>query len=113
MYLIYRLTDFTKHTRRTTLPGPTWLGKEIYEEACALLQGIPRGAFVRLIGVGLTGFDDAVQGELFAQTTRTPWEASEKAVDNLAARFGDGTVVRARELLDSDRSRPSRERPER
>jgi DNA polymerase IV len=91
---IYRGTDFTKHTRRTTLPAPTNISRVIYDKAVELFMASPiLGKPVRLIGVGITGFGDAVQTDLFeAKTNRTALEASEKAIDAVVARFGEKAI---------------------
>jgi len=96
--LIYRLSDFNKHTRRTTLAAATDLGKTLYEQALKLLAAIRPGTPVRLIGVGLTGFGEAAQTELFGEERDARWQMSEKAVDRLAEKFGDEIVVRGREV---------------
>ncbi len=113
--LIYRMSDFQKHTRRLSLTEPTTVANRIFEYARALLEHIPHGAALRLIGVGLTGFDEAVQGDLFAQPGRDSWKASEKAIDALEERFGRRTIVRGREVdschTDTDRRLPKRKEP--
>ncbi len=98
VYLIFRFSDFQKHTRRRTLHEPTWLGNRVYEEACAMLSGLPADRAVRLIGVGLTGFGGAAQVNLFDGGTEQRWESSEKAVDSLTARFGRAAIKRGREI---------------
>lgn len=107
VYLTFRLSDFTRHTRRRTLGEPTWLGKRVYEQVRELLDEIPRGQAVRLIGVGLTGFDTAVQTDLFGSADESDWERSEQTVDTLARKFGDNVVVRARQLEPGARPRRS------
>ena len=100
--LIYRGSDFTKHTRRRTLPFPTYLANDIFSTAVLLLDGLAPGVKLRLIGVGLAGFDKAVQLDMFRQQSRVSWEKSERAIDTLASRFGDGVVVRGTELKKSE-----------
>jgi DNA polymerase IV len=96
--LVFRFSDFQKHSRRRTLSEATWLGKQIYEEACGLLSELPPGRAIRLIGVGLTGFGDAAQTNLFGQAEDSRWETSEKTVDALSERFGRKAVMRGREI---------------
>jgi DNA polymerase IV len=91
---IYRGTDFTKHTRRTTLPNPTNISRVIYDNAIELFTASPIfGKPVRLIGVGITGFGDAMQTDLFeAKTNHAALEASEKAIDAVVAKFGKKAI---------------------
>jgi DNA polymerase IV len=91
---IYRGTDFTKHTRRTTLGSPTDISRIIYDTAAGLFAASPiHGRPVRLIGVGLTGFSDAVQTNLFETKNNVgALEASEKAIDAVVARFGKKAI---------------------
>src|SRR5271157_4882025 len=96
---IYRGTDFTKHTRRTTLAAPTSLANVIFSQATALCDSLPRNFKLRLIGVGITGFNENVQLNLFSGDSKhDSWEKSERAVDKLADRFGDRVVVRGTDL---------------
>jgi DNA polymerase-4 len=99
-----RGTDFTKHTRRTTLDAPTNVSRVIYDTVIGLFNASPiRGKLVRLIGVGLTGFAEAVQTSLFEAKTHNPaFEASEKAVDAVIAKFGKNAIFLGGEKLSGD-----------
>jgi DNA polymerase-4 len=93
--LIYRGTDFTKHTRRTTLASPTNSYRVLYENACSLFAGSPiSGHPVRLIGVGLTNFAEAIQTDLFGAPTQAPGaaEAAQAALDAVVTRFGKKAI---------------------
>jgi DNA polymerase-4 len=97
--LNYRLWDFNRHSRRRTLSAPTDLGKRIYEEVRDLLQHIPVATRVRLIGVGLTGFAESEQLDLFAgATAQEEWETSERTIDKIEEKYGEGVVRRGREV---------------
>lgn len=91
---IYRGTDFTKHTRRTTFANPTNISRVIYDTVVELFAASPIcGKPVRLIGVGLTGFGEAVQTSLFeTKSDSAALEASEKAIDTVVARFGKKAI---------------------
>lgn len=104
--LIYRMSDFTRHTRRATLPAPTVVATQIYDTAAALLEHIPSGSRLRLIGVGLTGFGEHPQVDLFGDERYSGWQASEQAIDAIEERFGRRTVVRGRELGGEKKDRP-------
>jgi len=60
-----RLPDFTPHTRSQTLHGATDRPEVIGRLARALLDGLEVSGGVRLLGVGVSGFTEAAQEELF------------------------------------------------
>jgi len=92
--LIYRGTDFTKHTRRKTLSSPTDVSRTVFETAQLLFEQSPQyGKATRLIGVGVTGFTQEIQTDLFCENGKSSaQEASEKAVDAIVSRFGDKAI---------------------
>jgi nucleotidyltransferase/DNA polymerase involved in DNA repair len=97
--LIYRGTNFTKHTRRITLSESTNTANDIYSTVLKLIVNLPDTMEFRLIGVGISGFEETVQLDLFTTDTPTKsWAKSEKAIDNLEQKYGKNVVVRAREL---------------
>ena len=49
-------------------------------------------------GCGITGLDEAVQTDLFAQKSLESLEASEAAVDRIVARFGKKVIGKGREV---------------
>jgi DNA polymerase IV len=62
-----RLYDFTTHTRSATAAGPTDDVRPLTRLARQLLAEVDTSAGVRLLGVGVSGLADWVQGDLFAQ----------------------------------------------
>jgi nucleotidyltransferase/DNA polymerase involved in DNA repair len=97
--LIYRGTNFTKHTRRITLSEPTNTANDIYSTVLKLIANLPDTMEFRLVGVGVSGFQETIQLNLFAKDTpNKSWEKSERAIDNLAQKYGKGVIVRGREL---------------
>ena len=65
-----------------------------------LLEQVKEPA-LRLIGVGLTGFDDvdALQTDLFASARAvTAIEKTEAVVDTIAEKFGRDIIVKGREM---------------
>lgn len=84
-----RLFDFTTHTRSTTLPGPTDDGRVITRLAKRLLTEVDTSAGVRLLGVGVSGLADWVQGDLFEEAEdgeeRTEEPAKEPVEQPVAA----------------------------
>jgi DNA polymerase-4 len=70
-----RRHDFVTYTRSRTLPGATDRPQLISEVARSLLVGVDIAGGVRLLGVGVAGFTDAVQEDLFVA------ELAEDALD--------------------------------
>lgn len=105
--LTYRTPDFKRFTRRLTLEQPTNLSKYIYENACILLEKeILRIKGLRLIGVGITNFDKAIQTDLFENGTKTKaWNASEEAMDIISEHFGKDAIFRAREATEINKKK--------
>lgn len=97
-----RWSDFTTLTRQLTLPQPTNADREIVEAAQRLFnQFWPRGKPVRLIGVGISGFDEAgTQLELWQQPASQDAEKLQTTLDKLRDKFGDSVIKRASDLDD-------------
>jgi len=104
-----RFSDFTTKTVRRTLPAPTDDESTFGAVARELLrQAWSPGIGLRLLGVGISGFDDkAVQLDLLsdspepAQLTssgRTAREELVRGLDAVRERFGDEAVRFGREL---------------
>ena len=97
--LIYRGNNFTKHTRRMTLSNPTNVANDIYSTVLKLIGNLPDTMEFRLIGAGISGFEETLQLDLFAkESPKKSWEKSEKAMDDLAVKYGKDVLVRASEL---------------
>ncbi len=100
-----RWSDFTTLTRQVTLPGPTQHDNEIYAAALGLLEKTwTNGRPVRLIGVGVSGFEGgAFQQGLWDQPGTTPREAKlEATLDALRDRFGESIVQRGSTLEEDE-----------
>jgi DNA polymerase-4 len=96
-----RFRPFETYTRSCTLKAPTANDVEIFRIAWALFQTESwAGRPVRLIGVGISGWDEAqlgVQGDLF--DTNTPdlsreQERLDVTLDAIRDKFGRGTIQR-------------------
>ena len=95
-----RYADFTTVTRARTLAAPTSTTAAIWQAAAELLERLPRpGQALRLIGVGVSGFDaaPAEQADLFASaaadTTRV-----DRVADAIQEKYGAGVVKRGGSL---------------
>jgi DNA polymerase IV len=98
--LIYRSTDFSKHTKRKPFVYPTNVAKLIYEGTLDLL-GEVRDRALRLIGVGITGLGrDGGQTDLFADSEEAAaFEKAEAAMDTITEKFGGQVIGKGRESV--------------
>ncbi len=104
--LTYRRPDFSRHSKRSKLPCPSDLSKVIYENGLRLLEQINETCF-RLIGIGITDFDEVAQTDLFGSSQQTvALEASEKAVDQVIARFGKTIIGKGTQIDRRKRTMP-------
>ncbi|MDE2913592.1 MAG: DNA polymerase IV [Paracoccaceae bacterium] len=88
-------------TRQTRFASPTQSANQVYRTSRSLLdQVIHLGPF-RLIGVGMSGLQDAFafdEGEnVLDEDVRTLAQA-ERATDSIRARFGDQAIIKGRAL---------------
>jgi nucleotidyltransferase/DNA polymerase involved in DNA repair len=100
-----RLASFKTITRSKTLNEPTDVARVIYGVACALYEGSGLGerARLRLVGVRASGLRP-VSGyatQLAFGDRPAGWREAERAVDEIARRFGDG-AVRPANLVSRD-----------
>jgi len=87
-----RYGDFRTVTRSRTLGEPTDVGRRIYDEASdALGELVGDGARVRLIGVRAEQLRPSGGGAALWDPDEE-WRGAERAVDEVAARFGRGAV---------------------
>ena len=106
VFLTWRRPDFSRHTRRKSLPLPTNVPKLIYESVLELLECVHESS-LRLIGVGITGLDNEFQMDLFAElNSLKTLEISEAVVDRLRARFGPGCIGKGPEIDTKKRNTP-------
>lgn len=100
-----RWADFTTLTRQMTLPQPVNDDRSIYDAALALFQNVwHRNRPVRLVGVGVSGFDDSGQARQLT-LWETPAESSTDAqlqstLDDIRQRYGDSAIRRGSDLQD-------------
>jgi DNA polymerase IV len=102
-----RWSDFTTLTRQMTLPQPVDQDEIIYNAAVKLFEQVwSRGRPVRLLGVGLSGFDaEPAAQQLGLWDAAPPEEARpndplQAALDDLRDRFGDDAIRRGSDLRD-------------
>ena len=97
-----KYADFRQITRQTTLAHRISSTETIYDTACAILDGVDLADRVRLIGVGVSGFEEGGPSQLSLMPEPKP-QCEEKrrgrldrAVDALRERYGRDAVVRGR-----------------
>jgi DNA polymerase IV len=104
-----RLADFTTITRSRTLPEPTDVTQVVYAMACTLYRtaGLDARARLRLVGVRVTGLVPAAvaDSQLAFGDRPASWREAERAVDQIAGRFGADTV-RPAALVDGNQAGP-------
>ena len=95
-----RWADFTTITRQTTVPTPIDDAESIYGLAAQLFEREWRGRTVRLIGVGVTGFQEGVQQPSLWDQPDERAERLNELAQTLRQRFGDQALRRGSELAD-------------
>jgi DNA polymerase-4 len=102
-----RYKDFTTITRAHSLPDPTQLDTEIFEQIRALFRKHwKKGIEVRLLGVQASSFTtQAAQIDLLDGTRQQRWRNALAAADKLRDKFGESSVGLAAGLRGSFRER--------
>ena len=91
-----KFTDFTSITRNTTLPRPTDSTQTIIKNGLALLHKVGLNKKVRLIGIGVSGFEEkTMQGMLFPDQSQTKQKKLDAVLDRISDKYGNGIVGRA------------------
>lgn len=86
-----RYADFRTVSRSRTLADPTSVGRRIYEEVASLFDALYRpGDAIRLLGVRMEGLGEGAGLGLWEPDEE--WRDAERAVDQVSARFGSGSV---------------------
>jgi len=106
-----RFDDFQTITRSHTRDDPTDITREIVQTALELLtERMPAKRFrVRLLGVGISGFEnpEQIQGSLFTDEDRLRQSRLDETADRLKERFGSNALQRASSLLHEAKHRPA------
>jgi DNA polymerase-4 len=102
-----RYKDFTTITRAHTLPSPTQLDTEIFQQIRALFRkNWKKGIEVRLLGVQASSFgSQPAQIDLLEGNRQQRWKDALDAADKLRDRFGESTVGLAAGLKAAFRER--------
>ncbi len=107
LQLKLRYKDFSTITRAHSLPAPTQLDTEIFEQVRALFRkNWRKGQQVRLLGVQTSSFEgQAEQGDLLEDGRRKRWEQAMSAADKLRDKFGESSVSLATGMKGGFRER--------
>jgi len=103
-----RYKDFTTLTRAHTLPSPTQLDTEIFEQVRILFRkNWKQGMHVRLLGVHTSSFSSSQpdQINLLEGSRQQRWKDALAAADRLRDKFGESSVKLATGMRGSFRER--------
>jgi DNA polymerase-4 len=102
-----RYKDFTTVTRAHTLPAPTQLDTEIFEQIRALFRkNWKKGTQVRLLGVQTSSFEpQSDQMNLLEGSRQQRWKDALAAADRLRDKFGESSVKLAAGMRGTFRER--------
>lgn len=102
-----RYEDFTTITRAHTLPAPTQLDGEIFEQVLALFRkNWKPGRQIRLLGVHASSFEgQADQMNLIEGARQQRWKDALAAADRLRDKFGESSVTLATGMRGTFRER--------
>jgi len=102
-----RYKDFTTITRAHTLPAPTQLDTEIFEQIRALFRkNWKKGTQIRLLGVQASSFTTAPdQINLLDDNRQQRWKSALAAADRLRDKFGESSVKLAGGMRGTFRER--------
>ena len=107
LQLKLRYKDFSTITRAQTLPSPTQLDTEIFEQIRMLFRrNWKKNAEVRLLGVHASSFEErAGQGDLLEDGRRQRWQQALSVADRLRDKFGESSVSLATGMKGGFRER--------
>jgi DNA polymerase-4 len=103
-----RYKDFTTITRAHTLPSPTQIDTEIFEQIRSLFRkNWKKGVPIRLLGVHASAFTNAEPGQidLLENSRQQRWKDALAAADRLRDRFGESSVGLAAGMRGTFRER--------
>jgi DNA polymerase-4 len=102
-----RYKDFSTITRAHTLPAPTQLDTEIFEQIRALFRkNWKKGMQVRLLGVQTSSFESQPeQLSLLEDSRQQRWKDALAAADRLRDKFGESSVKLAAGMRGTFRER--------
>ncbi|WP_307489805.1 DNA polymerase IV [Pseudarthrobacter defluvii] len=109
-----RFADFSTITRSRTVQTPVDSAQLIYAVALQLLESVgTRAMAVRLVGVRAEQLEETARTSLQLSIDRRDdnWRAAEQALDEVARKFGNKSVLPARLMEPENRPGDSTQRP--
>lgn len=102
--------DFKTRTRNRALPDPTQLADRIFRTALPMLEKEADGTQFRLLGVGVSDFDDPGRADPFdlVDEGSTKRAKAEHAIDALRGKFGERAVETGYTFGTGNRGKPQR-----
>ena len=96
----FKTKDFKIHTRRKTLVSPTKLAEIIWRTGTILVQKEAKGLHYRLIGIGISDFFPAKNGDPIdlSNPESQRIKAIEETLDTVRQRFGRSVIKKGRDL---------------
>ena len=94
-------SNFKLLTKRTTLEQPTQMADLIYVTSRSLFDAVKHQGPFRLIGVGISGIDQAAENEIegdLLDPNRERRVRSELATDRIRKKFGKNAILKGRSL---------------
>ncbi len=98
--LKYRDETFKTTTHARSRPGPTSVGSELFDAALELFNDVDGSLKVRLLGIGVSGFDAPAQKSLFDDEPVKRGARIDQLRDEVAEKFGRQALIRASDLKD-------------
>lgn len=97
-----RWSDFSTFSRQSTLARPTSDAEIIHRAALALFEANwPPGRAVRLLGLGVHGFEETLQLDLFEPPAREDeGDPLQGLLDDLHGKFGENALRRGIDRID-------------
>jgi len=108
--LKYRDAAFRTRTHARSLRAPTHVASKLYEVATVLLGEVHGSLKVRLLGIAVSGFDEAPQRSLFEEERPDRGAQIDDLRDKVREKFGRKALIRASDLEGG--SRPERRHQE-
>lgn len=99
-----KYADFRRVSRQLSLPEPTCATQTIYEAACHLLEALNPVRPVRLIGLGVSHFEEGMQQGFLPQAVQRHEEEARRARLDQALDALGGKVVRGRLFVPRDKT---------
>ncbi len=96
--LKYRDETFKTRTHARTRKAPTNIASELFEATAALFDEVHGSLKVRLLGIGVSGFEEPAQKSLFEEAAPKRGARIDELRDKVREKFGKEALVRGSDL---------------